>query len=42
MVEIRHPDPRTVPDTYTGCLNTWLEGVGPPALMTVREVEGRV
>jgi hypothetical protein len=35
MAEIKYPDPRTVPNDYTGCLNTWLDGIGPPALLTV-------
>jgi hypothetical protein len=42
MAEIKYPDPRIVPNNYTGCLNTWLEGVGPPALTTVARFKNGV
>ncbi len=42
MAEIKYPDPRTVPNNYTGCLNTWLEGVGPPVLIAVAKFKDGV
>lgn len=42
MAEIKYPDPRTVPNNYSGCLNIWLEGVGPPVLTTVAKFRGGV
>ena len=42
MAEIKYPDPRSVPNNYTGCLNTWFEGDGPPRLATVARFSGGV
>ena len=42
MVEIKYPDPATVPGNYTGCLNLWYEGVGPRVLATVARFKNGV
>jgi hypothetical protein len=42
MVEIKYPDPTTVPANYTGCLNIWMEGVGDPVLTMVAKFKNGV